>query len=87
MAEPTCAGNCAPVELFWRRSLLHQLAFGDVDLGGHAGDELFAGIVDEQLELDGLDVALAAADVALGGEVGLGGFVDDLALRRFRRWA
>ena len=62
------------------RSLLHQLVLGDVDFGGHAGDEALAGIVDEQLELDGLDVALAGADVALGGKVGLGGFVDDLAL-------
>ena len=61
-------------------SLLHQLVFGNVDFGGHAGDEALAGIVDEQLQLDGFDVALASADVALGGEVGLGGFVDDFAL-------
>ena len=80
-------GGVAGRFAFWSRvvagaSLLHQLALRDVDLGGHAGNEALAGIVDEQLELDGLDVALAAADVALRGEVGLGGFVDDLALDR-----
>ena len=45
-------------------SLLHQLALGDVDLGGHAGDEALAGIVDEQLQLDGLDVALAGCSTS-----------------------
>src|ERR1035441_9907725 len=64
-------------------------AWGDLamilDFGGHAGDEPLLGIVDEELQLDRLDVALAAAHVALGGEVGLGGLADDLPLECIAR--
>src|ERR1700677_3509592 len=62
-------------------SWLHQLAFGHIYVGGHAGNKALAGIVDEQFQLDGFNVALRAAiDVALRGEVGFRSFRDDLAL-------
>ena len=51
------------------------------------GTYLLVGIVDEQLELNGFDVALAGAHVALRGKVGLRGLVDDLALKMSRRRA
>ncbi len=57
-----------------------SFAFGNVDLGGHARHKLFAGIGNEQLELNGLDVALHAVHVALRGEIAFRRFGDDFAL-------
>src|ERR1700691_939965 len=42
-------------------SLLHQLVLWHINIGGHAGDKALSGIVNEQLDLDGLDVALGSA--------------------------
>ena len=59
---------------------VHQLALWDIDFGEHSGDIAHAGVVDQKLQADGLDIPLAAAYVALGGKVGFGRFGDDLAL-------
>ena len=58
----------------------HQLALRDIDLGQHSRHVAHAGVVDQQLQADGLDIPFAAADIALSGKVGFGGFGDDLAL-------
>ena len=60
------ACGCEPAHRALRRQVFRQQ-----HLGGHAGDQRAVGVVDLQLQADGLDVALAAADVALGGEVAL----------------
>src|SRR5690348_10100740 len=59
--------------------------FRQQDFSGHAGNERAVGIVDLKLQANGLDVALAPTDVALGGEVALDGLEDDSALDRLAR--
>src|ERR1017187_538943 len=62
-------------------SLLHQLALGDEHFGGHARDKTLVGVRDEKLDLNGFNVAFAAAiDVALGSEIGFRRLGNDLSL-------
>src|SRR6266542_1374185 len=44
---------------------------GQGDVGGHADGDAAGAVVDVQPDLEGLDVALLAAGVALGGEAGV----------------
>src|SRR5579863_895241 len=53
---------------------------GQQHFGGHAGNHRPIGIVDLQLQADGLDVALAAADVALRRVIALHGLDDDCSV-------
>src|SRR5208337_2705583 len=55
------------------------------DFGGHAGNERAIGVVNLQLQADGLDITHAAADVTLGGKIALHRFEDDGAFNRLAR--
>ena len=63
-----------------------ELLRRDQHFCGHAGNVRAFGIFEANLEHDGADVALAAADIALGGEVRFGGFEKDFpgGCRAFR---
>src|SRR5271165_154904 len=55
------------------------------DFGGHPGNQRAIGVVNLQLQTNGLDVTLAAADVTLGGKIAFHRFEDDGAFNRFAR--
>ena len=50
---------------------------GQGDVGGHAHGEIFG--IGAEADFEGFDVAFGAADVALGGEVGIDGAVENFA--------
>ena len=62
----------------------HRLLHRQQHVGGHAHGEPAILVVDAQPDLERLDVALGAADVALRREAGVGAAVEDRA-RRARR--
>src|SRR5215831_3128811 len=76
---PLTAVN-SPKRLTMRRTSIAAMAAAlphpQRDVGGHADREAAVAVVDAQPHLEGADVALHAADVALGGEAGVGAAVE-----------